>query len=107
MVASSFSLNVDDLKTVQPHYHSFLDFDDLFGSGLPGIIVPQRVFETRANYNAHPTIRFSVGGRPGVRLRDAAGSVPIRNLDNRTMTPVISNTSARTTLRLMVRAMAV
>ena len=64
--------------------------------------MPHAVFETAAPYTANPSIWFTVGGRPGVRLEDARHTAVIADLDNRETRPRVTNTSTRVTLRISV-----
>lgn len=65
---------------LKEQFHSFVDYDEEFVAQLPGIIVPQKVFKSRTQYAPYPRIKFSVCGRPGIRLEDAAAMLSSSDL---------------------------
>ncbi|GJE92940.1 hypothetical protein PsYK624_090990 [Phanerochaete sordida] len=77
-------------------FHTFMDFGD---AALPGIVVPQPVYTAPGQFAQLPTIRFTEGGRPGVRLSNALNKV-FQNLAKSNEVPKLSEQAKKITIRI-------
>ena len=84
------------------NYHSFLSFSTEEQAALPGIIVPQGVFEpTVPNFSPLPPVRFQIGGQFGLRLQDVFTG-QLAGLRDSAGTAMLSSPGNVITLRLYV-----
>lgn len=84
------------------NYHSFLSFSTEEQAALPGIIVPQGVYEpTVSNFSPLPPVRFQIGGQFGLRLQDVFTG-QLAGLRDSAGTAMLSSPGNMITLRLYV-----
>ena len=82
--------------------HTFLDFNQQEWNTLPGIIVPQQVYQAPTAFEPLRNIRFYVNGRPGVLLSQALAQ-DLRGLADAVSTPSLTEGGMRIALRILVR----
>lgn len=84
------------------NYHSFLSFSTEEQAALPGIIVPQGLYEpTVPNFSPLPSVRFQIGGQFGLRLQDVFTG-QLAGLRDSAGTAMLSSPGNMITLRLYV-----
>lgn len=65
------------------------------------ILVPQQPYQSLTHFTPQPAIQFTTRGRPGVNIQDARMG-NLSDLDDPDTALIVSNTSTRITLRILV-----
>ena len=82
-------------------YHTFLLLEEGYaGQPIPGIIVPQQVYQAPVPYTIREPIRFMVNGVPGLSVVNAITNTVV-GLENEGITPNVTD-AQRASLRIMV-----
>ena len=92
------------VKSSRSQVHFPTDYEPHVQAALPGLVVPQRVHVPPPGphmFQRLPSLQFFVKNVAGVRLADALNP-PINGLHNAVSIPMLSTTTNRVALRILV-----
>lgn len=76
---------------------------DYYNCGLPGFVVPQKVYQAQQPYSRLPPVKFSEYESMGVKLQNALNQPP-RGMPDGEKTPLLAEKAKKITLRINVSA---